>query len=38
MERAGYDFKNPTTVGKVVEVKPHDLNETQKRSKSREGW
>ena len=31
MERAGYDFKNPTTLGKVVEVKPHSLHETQKR-------
>ena len=23
MEKAGYDFQNPATLGKVVEVKPH---------------
>ena len=28
MEKAGYDFQNPATLGKVVEVKPHGLNET----------
>jgi len=28
MEKADYDFKNPTTLGKVVEAKPHGLNET----------
>ena len=30
MERASYDFQNPATLGKVIEVKPHGLNETQK--------
>ena len=30
MERAGYDFQNPATLGKVIEVKAHGLNETQK--------
>ena len=30
MERAGYDFQNPATLGKVIKVKPHGLNETQK--------
>jgi len=28
MEKAGYDFQNPTTLGNVVEAKPHSLNET----------
>ena len=28
MEKAGYDFQNPATLGMVVEVKPHGLNET----------
>ena len=31
MEKAGYDFQNPATLGKVVEVKSHGLNETQKK-------
>ena len=31
MEKAGYDFHNPATLGKVVEVKPHGLNEIQKK-------
>jgi len=35
MEKTGYDFQNPATLGKVVKVKPRGLNETQKRSKSR---
>jgi len=30
MDRAGYDFQNPATLGKVIEVKAHGLNETQK--------
>jgi len=30
MERAGYNFQNPATLGKVIEVKPHRLNDTQK--------
>jgi len=29
MERASYDFQNPTILGKVVEEKPHGLTETQ---------
>ena len=37
MESAGYDFQNPTILENVVEVKPHGLNETQKRSKDKEG-
>ena len=28
MEKAGYDFQNPATLGKVVEVKPHGLTKT----------
>ena len=31
MEKAGYDFQNPTTLGKVVEAKPQGLNETQRK-------
>jgi len=31
MEKAGYDFQNPTTLGKVVEAKRHGLNETQRK-------
>jgi len=31
MERADYDFQRPTTLGKVVETKPHGLIKTQKR-------
>ena len=26
MERAGYNFQSPATLGKVIEVKPHGLN------------
>ena len=37
MEKAGYDFQNPTTLGKVVEVKPHGLNETQKKIQEQGG-
>jgi len=29
MEKTGCDFQNPTTLGKVVEAKPHGCNETQ---------
>jgi len=32
MEKAGYDFQNPATLGKVVEVKPHGLTETQRKT------
>jgi len=28
MENADYDFQNPATLGKVVKLKPHRLNET----------
>jgi len=31
MEKAGYDFQNLPTLGKVVEAKPHGLNETQRK-------
>jgi len=31
MERVGYDLQNPATLGKVVEVKPHGLTETQRK-------
>jgi len=31
MEKACYDFQNPTTLGNVVEAKPHGLNETQRK-------
>jgi len=31
MEKASYNFQNPTTLGKVVEEKPHGLNETQRK-------
>jgi len=29
MERADFDFQNPTALGKVIESKPHSLNKTQ---------
>ena len=29
IEKASYDFQNPAALGKVVEVQPHGLNETQ---------
>jgi len=31
MEKAGYDFNNLVTLGKVVEVETYDLNKTQKK-------
>jgi len=31
MEKVGYDFQSPTTLGKIVEAKPHGLNETQRK-------
>ena len=31
MERAGYDFQNPATLGKVVEVKPYGLTKNSKK-------
>jgi len=31
MEKAGYNFQNETTLGKVVEAKPHSLNKTQRK-------
>ena len=37
MEKAGYDFQNPATLGKVVEVKPHGLNKTQKKIQEQGG-
>ena len=30
MERAGYDFQNPTTLWNIIKVKPRGFNETQK--------
>jgi len=36
MEKVGYDFQNPATLGKVVEGKPHALTETQRNIQSRE--
>jgi len=30
MERASYDFQNLTTLGKVIEVKPHGLMKLKK--------
>jgi len=37
MERADYDFQNPNTLGKIIEVKPHSLTETQKMIQERGG-
>ena len=37
MEKAGYDFQNAATLGKVVEVKPYGLNETQKKIQEQGG-
>ena len=37
MEKAAYDFQNPTTLGKVVEAKPYDLNETQRKIQDQGG-
>jgi len=37
MEKAGYDFQNPTTLGRVVEAKPHGLNETQRKIQEQGG-
>jgi len=37
MEKVGYDFQNPATLGKVVEVKPHGLNEIQKKIQEQGG-
>jgi len=31
MEKAGYDFENPTTLGKVVEANSHGLNVIQRK-------
>jgi len=31
MEKVSYDFQNLTTLGRVVEAKPHSLNETQRK-------
>ena len=28
VEKAGYDFQNPTDFGKVIKAKPHGLNKT----------
>jgi len=37
MEKADYDFQNPTTLGKVVEARPHGLNETQRKIQEQGG-
>jgi len=37
MEKVGYDFQNPTTLRKVVEAKPHGLNETQRKIQEQGG-
>ena len=37
MEKAGYDFQNPTTLGKVVEAKAHGLNETHRKIQEQGG-
>ena len=37
MEKADYDFQNSTTLGKVVEDKPHSLNETQRNIQEQRG-
>ena len=37
VERVGYYLQNPTILGKVIEVKPHGLNETQKMIQERGG-
>ena len=37
MEKADYDFQNPTNLGKVVEAKPHGLNKTQRKIQEHRG-
>ena len=37
MEKASYDFQNPAILGKVVEVKPHGLTETQRKIQEQGG-
>ena len=37
MERAGYDFQNPTALGKIAEAKPHGLTETQRKIQEQGG-
>ena len=37
MEKASYDVQNPTTLGKLVEAKPHGLNETQRKIQEQGG-
>jgi len=37
MKKASYDFQNPTTLGKVVEAKPHGLDETQRKIQEQGG-
>jgi len=32
MKKATYNFQNPATLGKVVEVKPHGFNKTKKKN------
>jgi len=36
MEKAGYDFQNLTTLGKIVKAKLHGLMKLRERFKSRE--
>ena len=31
LAKSGYDFENPTPMGKVIDAKPHGLNDTQKK-------
>jgi len=37
MKRSSYDFSQPTSLGHVIEVKPHGLNNTQRILQSRGG-
>jgi len=37
MEKVGYDFQNPATLERVVEVKPHGFNETHKKIQEQAG-
>ena len=37
MKKASYNFQNPATLGKVVEIEPHGLNETQKKIQEQGG-
>ncbi|XP_074313449.1 uncharacterized protein LOC141648620 [Silene latifolia] len=37
LAKAGYDFENPTPLGKIISVEPYGLNETQKKLFKEEG-